>query len=164
MADRERRSAFEILCREHGLPITVQRRAVYEFIRGRQDHPTVDQVYDGVRDRIRGVSRMTVYRALNTLVDVGAVKKVSSPGPTIRYDANTKLHHHLVCMYCDKLIDYEDPALNNLPMPNTRGRGFRVSDYSIQFRGICADCRRKGEPTIDRIRGSTIDRKRTRKK
>jgi Fe2+ or Zn2+ uptake regulation protein len=72
-------------------------------------------------------------------------------------------HHHIVCVRCDKLVDYEDATLNDLPMPDARSRGFEVNDYSIQFRGICADCRKKSGRPIRRKRGSRIDRKRGRK-
>lgn len=142
------------------MPVTVQRRAIYEFVCDRKDHPTADRVYEGVQDRIRGVSRMTVYRALDALVRIGLLKKACSPGPTIRFDPNTNRHHHLVCMHCDKLIDYEDQTLDDLPLPKLRSLGFGADDYSIQFRGICADCRKECGQSGGQKRGSTIDRKR----
>lgn len=155
----ERLEAFEVLCRQHGLSVTVQRRAIYMFVCGRMDHPTADQVYEGVQDTIRGVSRMTVYRVLDVLVRIGALKKVCSPGSAARFDANTKRHHHLVCTCCDKLVDYEDEKLNDLPLPSVRAAGFKVDDYSIQFRGICADCRKKSGTSSGQRRGLKIMRK-----
>ena len=160
MPGQERLQGFEALCRRHGMPVTVQRRAIYEFVCDRKDHPTADRVYEGVQDRIRGVSRMTVYRALDALVRIGLLKKACSPGPTIRFDPNTNRHHHLVCMHCDKLIDYEDQTLDDLPLPKLRSLGFGADDYSIQFRGICADCRKECGQSGGQKRGSTIDRKR----
>lgn len=163
MADHKGASRLEELCRQNGMPVTVQRRAVYEFVCGRQDHPTADQVLRGVQDRIPGVSRMTVYRVLDALVRIGALRKVCSPNSSARFDANTGRHHHLVCMHCEKLIDYEDESLNDLPVPNVRARGFRIEDYSIQFRGVCADCRKASSATGGRQRGSKTQRKRKKK-
>jgi Fur family peroxide stress response transcriptional regulator len=160
---QERLEAFEALCRRHGLPVTIQRRVIYEFVCDRKDHPTAEQVYDGVRDRIRGVSRMTVYRVLDALVRIDALKKVCSPGSTTRFDPNTARHHHLVCLHCGKLVDYEDPSLNDLPIPDARSRGFHVDDYSIQFRGICTDCKKLSGESSHRKKGSTIHRKRPKK-
>ncbi len=164
MPSQERREAFEALCRQHGLPVTVQRRAIYGFVCDRTDHPTADEVYKGVQESIRGLSRMTVYRVLDALVRIGALRKVCSPGSTTRFDANTNRHHHLVCIHCDKLIDYEDAALNDLPLPDVRSRGFRVDGYSIQFRGICADCWKKSDRSSGRKRGSATKRKRKNKR
>ena len=65
---RQRLESFERLCRERGLSLTVQRRAVLEAVLDRGDHPTADQVYDEVKERLPGLSRTTVYRVLETLV------------------------------------------------------------------------------------------------
>ena len=142
----------------------MQRRTIYEFVLGREDHPTAETVYEGVQDRIPGVSKMTAYRVLDALVRIGALKKVCSPGSAARFDANTDRHHHLVCLHCDKLIDYENRTLDNLPLPKLRSMGFKVEDYSVQFRGICADCRKKAGKSSGRKRGSKIVRKRGKKR
>ena len=163
MPSQAGREDLELLCRQHGLPVTVQRRAIYEFVCHRQDHPTAEKVHKGVQDQIPGVSRMTVYRVLDVLVRIGALRKVCSPGSAARFDAKTKRHHHLVCVKCEKLIDYEDSTLDDLPLPKLRSTGFAADDYSIQFRGICADCRKASGESGDRKRGSKIARTRRKK-
>jgi Fe2+ or Zn2+ uptake regulation protein len=47
-----------VACRTSGLPVTVQRRAIFELLAGRTDHPTADQVWEAARQRLPGVSRM----------------------------------------------------------------------------------------------------------
>ncbi len=163
MARQKRLDAFEALCRQHGLPVTVQRRAIYAFVCGQANHPTADRIYQGVQDIVPGMSRMTVYRVLDVLVRIGALRKVASPGPTTRFDANTTRHHHLVCIHCDKLIDYEGAIHNDLPMPDARPQGFEIDDYSIQFRGICADCRKKRNKS-SRRRGSLMGKREHKKR
>jgi Fur family peroxide stress response transcriptional regulator len=86
------------------------------------------------------VSRMTVYRVLDLLVELGIITKVGHPGNAIRFDPNTERHHHLVCLRCNQLFDLEAPDLDDLELPETGRLGFRVADYSIQFTGICAAC------------------------
>ncbi|MBP7933763.1 MAG: transcriptional repressor [Phycisphaerae bacterium] len=131
------------VCRERGLPLTVHRRAVFEAIRGREDHPTADQVYSAVQARLPGVSRTSVYRILEMLVATGMVTKVCHPGSAARFDPKTHQHHHLVCLSCERIIDVEDPRLNCVPLPDVRGHGFLIDDYHVHFRGTCADCLRK---------------------
>ncbi|HJQ84318.1 MAG TPA: transcriptional repressor [Candidatus Binatia bacterium] len=140
------------LCRRHGLPFTLQRRAVLEALRGRDDHPTADQILDDVRARHAGVSRATVYRVLDTLVELGLAVKTCNPGAGVRYDSKTDRHHHLVCLRCEKMVDVHDPALDRVPLPDARRVGFEVSTYSIHFRGLCADCRRGRRRTGGRRR------------
>ena len=66
----ERLSEFEKLCRNRGLPLTVQRRVVLQVVLEHDDHPTADQILEAVKDRVPGISRTTVYRSLDTLADM----------------------------------------------------------------------------------------------
>lgn len=133
---------FEQACRARGLPITTQRKTIFEMILDRTDHPTADQVYDQVRERIHTISRTTVYRILDTLVELGLITKICHHGSAARFDPRIHQHHHLVCLYCEKIIDVDEKRLNNVEWPDVRGQGFEIRDYHIHFRGVCAACRR----------------------
>ncbi|BBA71692.1 Peroxide-responsive repressor PerR [Geobacter sulfurreducens] len=133
--------ALEAGCRQNGLAMTVQRRVIMEALAERTDHPTADQLYDTVKGRLRGISRTTVYRVLETLVGIGVAQKISNPEAKARFDANTERHHHAVCSRCQRVSDIHDPQLNSLPMPAGEIGGFVITDYSINFSGLCADCR-----------------------
>lgn len=69
---------LEALCRERGLPVTVQRRVIFAALLDHDDHPTVDRVFADVKNRIPGVSRTTVYRTLETLADLGTVRRTGA--------------------------------------------------------------------------------------
>jgi Fur family transcriptional regulator, peroxide stress response regulator len=134
------RAGFEAECRRRGLAVTVQRRTVFEALSVRRDHPTADQVYDAVRERLPGLSRTTVYRVLETLVGAGFARKVQHAGGASRFDPITERHHHLVCEACGRLVDIGDDAVPALRLPKARGTGFRVTDYSVSFLGLCGAC------------------------
>jgi Fur family transcriptional regulator, peroxide stress response regulator len=140
-------SEFERRGRQQGLALTVQRRVIFEALTPRSDHPAADQVYGAVRDRLPGVSRTTVCRALEAPVGAGLVAKACHPGAAARYDPLVRRHHHLVCLRCEKIVDFEDVQLDALSVPRGRPRGFVINDLSVHFRGICADGRRpQGAP------------------
>jgi Fur family peroxide stress response transcriptional regulator len=134
-------AAFEAECRRRGLALTIQRRAVYEELADRKDHPTADQVYDTLHARLPGLSRTTVYRVLDTLVEQGFARRVQHAGAVARFDPMTGRHHHLVCDRCGRLVDLDDEAVPRIPLPEARGSGFRIDDYSISFSGLCKSCR-----------------------
>ena len=132
---------FEAACRAQGVPVTVQRRRIFEALVDRTDHPTPDQVYAAVKDTLPGVSRTTVYRVLKALVALGVLAKACSPAATTRVDPQTARHHHLVCRRCDRLIDVEDAAVSHrIRPPDLRQQAFVIEDYSIYFTGLCAAC------------------------
>jgi Fur family transcriptional regulator, peroxide stress response regulator len=152
---QHRLSQLEHACRERGLPVTVQRRTVLEMILDREDHPTADQVYDQVRRRLPAISRATVYRILDTLVEFGLIMKICHPGTAARFDPKIHQHHHLVCTHCEAIIDVEEGRFDKITWPDVRRYGFEIRDYHIHFRGICQKCRRKlnaGETTAHRTR------------
>jgi len=137
----ERVAAFEDDCRQRGLALTIQRRAVFEELAERKDHPTADQVYEAVQQRLPGLSRTTVYRVLDTLVEQGFAQRVQHAAGVARFDPVTERHHHLVCDACGRLADLDDSAVPALRLPDARGTGFRIDDYTISFRGLCKSCR-----------------------
>ena len=126
--------------RESGLAVTSQRRAVFEAILDREDHPTAEQLYSAVRRGLPQISRMTVHRILGAFASLGLVAKTCHPGSAARFDPKLDQHHHLVCMDCGSIVDVEDPRLNGLPLPKVKAQGFEIHDYNVHFRGRCAHC------------------------
>jgi Fur family peroxide stress response transcriptional regulator len=145
---------LEQLCRQRGIPLTVQRRVILEVLALRADHPTAEQIFEDVHARIPGLSRTTVYRVLEKLVQLGVARKAAHHDAVARFDGNTGRHHHLVCLHCDKMIDFDAPALNHLSIPNAARAEFEIVDYSVYFQGICPRCRRELS-RLGRTRGET---------
>ena len=146
-AKDERLESLRQRCREHGLALTPQRRAILRAVLDLDDHPTADRVQAALARRRVRVSRATVFRALESFARLGIIAKTCHPGSSIRYDRRTDRHHHLVCLSCDRVIDISDARLDALPVPDTRRFGFVVSDFRVQLRGICKECREQEEKT-----------------
>ena len=79
------------------------------------------------------------YRVLETLVKIGVARRVHHQGSAARFDANIDRHHHLVCTVCDRMIDFDLPGLE-VALPRRSVDGFSITNYSIDFQGVCADC------------------------
>jgi Fur family transcriptional regulator, peroxide stress response regulator len=140
---QQRTDQFFAAHRGNGLPVTMQRRAVFEALLDRRDHPTAELLYRAVRGDLPQISRMTVHRILGTFVSLGLLAKSCHPGSSARFEPNLRRHHHLVCLDCGKIIDLEDGRLNRIPWPDAVRQGFKIEDYHIHFRGRCARCRQK---------------------
>ena len=133
--------AAERACRERKVPFTVQRRGVLDHLASRVDHPTADEVFDGLGPRLSGISRATVYRILEAFVEFGVVRKIDTPEARARFDADTSRHHHVHCSRCGALADVRAPAFDELPFPAETDAGFRISGYAVTFTGVCSACR-----------------------
>lgn len=134
---------FESLCRQQGLPLTVQRRDVFRAVLERDDHPSVDQIFESVKERIPGLSRTTVYRVLETLCHLGVLRRLHHPGATVRFDGKTTRHHHLVCRLCYRVIDIESKKVDALELSSGQRKGFLVEEFTVHFHGVCQTCRRE---------------------
>lgn len=145
---KERLAEFEQRFRILGFPVTPQRRLVLEAVLDLDCHPTADQVYRFLCSRPARISRATVYRTLESLVELEIITKTCHPGGVIRYDGRTDLHHHLVCLSCDAVFDIEDESLNELTIPDTSAFEFEVKDFRVQLRGLCNKCRKKREREV----------------
>jgi Fur family peroxide stress response transcriptional regulator len=139
----QRLQEFEALCRERGLPLTVQRRDILKVVLERDDHPSADQIYESVKQRIAGLSRTTVYRALETLVELGVIRRLHHPGAAARFDGAVHRHHHLICRNCNRVIDVESKQFDDLTLPPGMRHGFKIEDHSVHFIGICEVCQER---------------------
>jgi Fur family peroxide stress response transcriptional regulator len=140
-AKNERIEALRQRCREQGLVLTPQRRAILRAVLDSDDHPTAHRVHAALGRRRVRVSRATVFRTLESFVRLGIITKACHPGSSVRYDRRTDRHHHLVCLRCHRVTDIHDARLDALPVPDTRRFGFTVSDFKVQLRGLCRECR-----------------------
>jgi len=145
----------ESRCRAMLVPFTIQRRAVFAALAARADHPTAEELFRDVQDRVPGLSKATAYRTLDKLVELGLVRRVSHPGAAARFDAKTHRHHHLVCERCGSITDLELGALDAVPVNDLSAAqlseaGFALRDFSILLHGLCRACARR-EPATDCI-------------
>ena len=141
----DRMEAYRRICREQCLRNTSQKRAILKTVLGLDNHPTADQVHETVTHNNPDISRTTVYRALEGFARLGLITKACHPGSTTRYDRNVDIHHHLICLYCDAVIDISDTGLDRLTIPDTSAFDFEVRDFRVQLRGICGRCRKKDQ-------------------
>jgi Fe2+ or Zn2+ uptake regulation protein len=139
--EQERLELFERKCHEAGIPCTYQRRAILKAVLESDEHPSVHHVFEAVRSA--GISRATVHRNLEIMAAMGVITKTCHPGGFCRYDARTDIHHHLICMRCNSVVDIDDENLDALKIPDTSALGFEVSGFRVQLRGICKRCREK---------------------
>jgi Fur family peroxide stress response transcriptional regulator len=119
---------------------------VFRELASRDDHPDARTVYERVRRRIPAISLDTVYRTLMSLEGKGLVEKVDFGGESVRFDANTNTHHHLVCTKCGSIEDYYLAEANRLPPPAELASWGDVQSVHVQMRGVCSRCKVNGPP------------------
>lgn len=124
---------IRMLLTEKGLKITPQRVVITDYLVHALDHPTADEVFEAVSDRLPACSRATIYNTLNILVEAGVICAISTePGKT-RYDANMSAHHHFIDTRTGRIYDIPWERVDQLCQ--SLGENFKVHDYQITFYG-----------------------------
>ena len=104
-------------------------------------HPTADEVYGLVSAGCPTISRGTVYRNLNVLVEAGKLRRVGIPDGADRFDANVTDHYHIRCSRCGAVADIEMPFQRDIMKQAGYVHGYLIESHDIIFKGICPDCR-----------------------
>ena len=93
-----------------------QRELILREVLSRSDYPTAEQICTSLRAVCPRLSLGTVYRDLNTLVDIGKVRRVSIPGEADRFEGPQEDHQQLYCRSCQKVksIHISDAQLKAL--------------------------------------------------
>ncbi|PSM52235.1 peroxide stress transcriptional regulator PerR [Campylobacter blaseri] len=92
------------LLKEHGLKATHQRLLILKIL-SRCTHPTIDELYETIKEEHPSVSLATVYKNLNTLIDEGIVSRLSISNQKVKFDINEEPHIHIICKNCGEVYD-----------------------------------------------------------
>lgn len=121
-----------------------QRELVLEIIKSTQIHPTAEQVYKMVSKVDSKISRSTVYRNINILVESKTIEKISMMTGPDRFDYIHKPHHHAVCEICGKVFDFEYQfETEKIAKSIQKQTGVETKVKSITINGICEKCKSK---------------------
>ncbi len=123
------------------LRMTPQRRVILDELVHSKRHPTADELYAAVRERIPNISLGTVYRNLEVLSFQGLVRKIEVGGAQRRYDADTSRHNHIRCTECGRVDDVHTDLSADIERRCARATGYQVRWHHVEFTGICPECK-----------------------
>ena len=122
---------------------TIQRQLIVNAIHELHKHPTVDDIYSYIAEKYPGISKGTVYRNINLLVEEGLLIRLISPGVADRFDSGVHKHYHIYCRGCGSLTDAPIRYYNELDKALADATDFQIDNHHIVFNGLCPECRKK---------------------
>ena len=125
---------------DDNMRLTSQRQVILEELRGVTSHPTANEVYDMVRQRLPRIGLGTVYRNLDLLAEKGIIKKIEVGGEQKRFDGDTSPHYHIRCVECDRVEDIFIERRKELEKSAASCCSYKILDHHVQFSGICNHC------------------------
>lgn len=133
-------TTFEVIIMNY----SYQREKILEYVLNSCEHPTVEVIYNNVREALPNISLGTVYRNLNKLSNMGKIKKISMPNHCDRFDKTLSEHFHIHCIRCDKVEDVDYGIAEDAYKKLETSKGYKLLSCNLVFDGICNDCIKEG--------------------
>ena len=133
---------FSLALARQGYRLTEARRVVFEVLVKAGGHVSADELSDLVHDAGSEVGRMTVYRTLDLLTELGLVRPVYQGTGAAHFILLVEgHHHHLVCTGCNRVVEVDVCILPDIEQGVEQNSDFEVQGHLLEIFGVCRECR-----------------------
>ena len=126
--------------RQTGLRSTRQRVATLESLEG-LPHATADELLNQVRLTLPTITIQSIYTVVQSLVDVGLVRKLEFSSTAARFEIqHSDNHHHVHCRVCGRIEDVPCQHGSAPCMTPTTTHGIVIDTADVVYHGTCTQC------------------------
>jgi Fur family ferric uptake transcriptional regulator len=138
---KQAREIFRNFLKNEKNRITPERFEVMDAALDYEGHFGADDLYILMKNDKSTVSRATVYKTVELLVQCELLSKRHFGENTTRYESSFKkqIHDHLICMDCGRIVEFSNRELSELPMSISSQLGFEFESYSFNVFARCKD-------------------------
>ncbi len=124
-----------------GYRLTAARRSIVAALVSSKGHISADELVDILHQGATDIGRMTVYRTLDLLTELGLIRPVYQGSAAARYvllaDGH---HHHLICSSCQRVIEFDLCTLREIESILSSQSQFAVEGHLLEIYGRCHSC------------------------
>ncbi len=124
-----------------GLKVTLPRVKILEILQDpKNQHISAEDVYKLLLEQGEDIGLATVYRVLNQFDDAGILNRHHFEGGKSVFELSHKEHHdHLVCLRCGKVVEFEDPLIEERQLAVAKEHNMELTHHSLYLYGHCKD-------------------------
>jgi Fur family transcriptional regulator, ferric uptake regulator len=120
-----------------------KRDLIVNIFLGQDGHLSADEMVELIQQRDARVSRATIYRTLQWMVDAGIARKVDFGEGRFRFEHSYRhpRHFHLICKSCNQSFEFLSSDIEALVEEVAAARKFAAQQSVLQIYGTCESCR-----------------------
>ena len=122
------------------------REAVIDFLDRQSCAMSAQEIHRALRDAGRAIAMASVYRSLEALQTLHLVQRLEVGQGEGLYEAvaaSGEHHHHVICDDCERILPFEDPALEQAISRLAKRVPFDVDGHEVVLHGRCPECRQR---------------------
>jgi Fur family ferric uptake transcriptional regulator len=146
-------SADPELPRPAGSKRSSKREFILNVFLRHEGHLSADDLVELIRREDSRISRATVYRALQWMVEAGIARKVDFGEGRFRFEHSYRhpRHFHLICQTCNRSSEFLSSDIEGLIEEIASARSFSARQSVLQIYGTCEECRTGRPPVPDAV-------------
>lgn len=130
---------------KEGFRFTNQRQKILDLFQSAAlgHHLNAEEIHQQLLDQGEKISFSTIYRALHVMVRLGLLQELELAEGRKYYELNTPFmnqHHHLVCVHCGDVEEFEDAKMTQVGSNESASHGFSLLNCQFTVYGICPSC------------------------
>ncbi|MFV0458496.1 MAG: Fur family transcriptional regulator [Actinomycetales bacterium] len=121
---------------------TRQRDAIADYLAGRDDFRTAQEIHADLRATGTSIGLATIYRTLQSMAEAGEVDALRMDDGEQRYRCCVEVrhHHHLVCRSCGVAVEVRDEPVDRWAAQVGAEHGFSGVEHRVEVFGVCPAC------------------------
>lgn len=125
-----------------------KRDVIVQLFLKQEGHLAADEFVTLVRAHDARISRATIYRTLQWMVDAGIARKVDFGEGRFRFEHSYRhpRHFHLICKTCSQSFEFLSSDIEALIEEVAEARRFSARQSVLQIYGTCEDCQAGRQP------------------
>ncbi len=143
---------FRDFLKSKDLKVTRQREILLRRIFEREEHFSAETLEDRVKGD--GISKATIYRTLQLLVEAKLISEVALVDDRRMYEHTYghDPHDHIVCVDCDKVFEFDAATIAELEKKIASALRFVPVGHRLRIEATCEDLRETGKCTRKAIK------------
>ena len=139
------KAKFEEFVANQGLRHTEQRAQVLDVFLATERHVAVQELYDLVRKKHKGIGYATVARTVKLMCESGVCRQVDFGDGFLRYEHKYghRHHDHIICLRCGKFEEIYSPKLEKLQDELVKKYDYVQEKHKLDIFGLCPRCAKK---------------------